>query len=94
MRTARGARAASLVRHVVYLKREVSRTTALTIVFAIVLITYERATQWTAWRLGFQPQLGRPWFESPGIPVYLPPAFGFEEAVGEPAIHGILRTVT
>jgi type IV secretion system protein VirD4 len=40
-----------------------------------VLITVWGATQWTAWRLGFQPQLGRPWFELwPGVPVYLPPA--------------------
>jgi type IV secretory pathway TraG/TraD family ATPase VirD4 len=31
---------------------------------------------WTAWRLGFQPQLGHPWFHLwPGMPVYLPPAF-------------------
>jgi type IV secretion system protein VirD4 len=48
----------------------------ITIVLAIVLITVWGATQWTAWRLGFQPQLGRPWFELwPGFPVYLPPAF-------------------
>ena len=34
------------------------------------------ATQWTAWRLGYQPQLGQPWFElAPGVPIYLPPAF-------------------
>ena len=32
-----------------------------------------RATQWTAWRLGYQPQLGPPWFELVGMPVY-PPA--------------------
>jgi hypothetical protein len=26
------------------------------------------ATQWTAWRLGYQPQLGQPWFELwPGV---------------------------
>ena len=35
----------------------------ITLVFSIVLITMWAATQWTAWRLGFQPQLGRPWFE-------------------------------
>jgi type IV secretion system protein VirD4 len=47
----------------------------ITIVLAIVLIGVRGATQWTAWRLGFQPQLGRPWFELwPGIPVYVPPA--------------------
>src|SRR5690242_5955183 len=48
----------------------------ITIVFSIVLITLWLATQWTAWRLGYQPQLGRPWFElAGGIPVYFPPAF-------------------
>jgi type IV secretion system protein VirD4 len=45
------------------------------IVFAIVLATIWLATQWTAWRLGFQPQLGPPWFELAGTPVYVPPAF-------------------
>jgi type IV secretion system protein VirD4 len=44
-------------------------------VFAIVLATMWLATQWTAWRLGFQPQLGPPWFEIAGAPVYVPPAF-------------------
>jgi type IV secretion system protein VirD4 len=33
------------------------------------------ATQWVAFRLGFQPQLGNPWFELAGLPVYYPPAF-------------------
>jgi len=45
------------------------------VVFAIVLATMWVATQWTAWRLGFQPQLGPPWFQLVGAPVYLPPAF-------------------
>ncbi|MFO1116546.1 MAG: conjugal transfer protein TraG [Beijerinckiaceae bacterium] len=46
------------------------------IVSLIVLTTVWGATQWTAWRLGFQPELGRPWFEiSQGAPMYLPPAF-------------------
>jgi hypothetical protein len=37
---------------------------------------HRAATQWTAWRLGFQPQLGQPWFNIwPGMPVYLPQAF-------------------
>ena len=45
-------------------------------VFAVVLITMWAATQWTAWRLGYQPELGHPWFELvPGVPIYLPPAF-------------------
>ncbi|KRR02376.1 conjugal transfer protein TraG [Bradyrhizobium valentinum] len=46
------------------------------LVLTIVLITMWAATQWTAWRLGFQLQLGQPWFElAPGVPIYLPPAF-------------------
>jgi type IV secretion system protein VirD4 len=45
------------------------------IVFAIALATLWTATQWTAWRLGYQPQLGPPWFGILGLPVYLPPAF-------------------
>jgi type IV secretion system protein VirD4 len=44
-------------------------------VFAIVLTTTWGATQWTAWRLGFQPQLGAPWFDLAGLSVYPPPAF-------------------
>jgi len=46
----------------------------LTVVL-IVLFTTWAATQWTAWQLGFQPQLGEPWFRLIGIPVYYPPAF-------------------
>jgi type IV secretion system protein VirD4 len=45
------------------------------IVFAIVLATMWGATEWTAWRLGFQPELGLPWFELFHFPFYLPPAF-------------------
>lgn len=45
------------------------------IVSLIVLTTTWAATQWTALRLGFQPQLGQPWFELLGMPVYYPPAF-------------------
>jgi type IV secretion system protein VirD4 len=33
------------------------------------------ATEWVAWRLAFQSQLGRPWFEVFGWPLYQPPAF-------------------
>ena len=33
------------------------------------------ATEWTAWCLGFQPQLGQPWFELFGWPVYQPQDF-------------------
>ncbi|RWO24836.1 MAG: conjugal transfer protein TraG [Mesorhizobium sp.] len=44
-------------------------------VFLIVLMTMWAATEWTAWRLGFQPELGHPWFEIFHFPIYLPPAF-------------------
>jgi type IV secretion system protein VirD4 len=43
---------------------------------AVVLITQWAATQWVAWKLGYQPQLGQPWFEIVhGVPIYLPVAF-------------------
>ena len=46
------------------------------VVFSIVLVAIWAATQWTAWQLGYQPELGQPWFElAHTIPVYLPPAF-------------------
>jgi type IV secretion system protein VirD4 len=46
------------------------------IVVAIVLATMWAATQWVAWKLGYQPQLGQPWFELiSGLPIYLPPSF-------------------
>jgi type IV secretion system protein VirD4 len=44
-------------------------------VVLIVVVTTWTATQWTAWRLGFQPQLGNPWFDLAGWRVYHPPAF-------------------
>jgi type IV secretion system protein VirD4 len=45
------------------------------VVFAIVLVTTWGATQWTAWRLGYQAQLGAPWFVVGDQPVYAPLAF-------------------
>jgi type IV secretion system protein VirD4 len=45
------------------------------VVFTIVLLTTWAATQWTAWRLGFQPQIGEPWFTLAGWPIHYPPAF-------------------
>jgi type IV secretion system protein VirD4 len=45
------------------------------LVSAVVLAFLWAATEWTAWRLAFQPQLGRPWCELFGWPVYEPPAF-------------------
>jgi type IV secretion system protein VirD4 len=42
---------------------------------AVVVIFVWGATEWVAWRLAFQPQLGHPRFEILGWPVYDPPAF-------------------
>jgi type IV secretion system protein VirD4 len=47
----------------------------LLVVFTIVLLTTWGATEWTAWRLAFQPELGAPWFRLAGFPIYAPPAF-------------------
>ncbi|WP_448954886.1 conjugal transfer protein TraG [Labrys neptuniae] len=44
-------------------------------VVAIVLVTTWGATEWVAWRLAFQPELGVPWFRLFGFPFYLPPSF-------------------
>lgn len=47
----------------------------LIVVFLIVLAAVWGATQWVAWRLGFQAQLGPPMDIIWGVPVYPPPAF-------------------
>ena len=48
----------------------------IVVVLAIVVVTMWAATQWVAWKLGYQPQLGQPWFElSSEVPVYFPPSF-------------------
>ena len=47
----------------------------IVVVFLIVLTTTWGATQWTAWQLGFQSQLGALWFDLAGMPIYYPPAF-------------------
>ena len=44
-------------------------------VLSIVLFCVWGATEWVAWRLAFQPELGEPWFKLFGFPFYLPPAF-------------------
>lgn len=44
-------------------------------VFLIVLATTWGATQYVAWSLGYQAQLGPPWFVLFGMPIYYPPAF-------------------
>ncbi len=45
----------------------------IALVFLIVLLTTWGATQYVAWSLGYQDQLGPPWFQILGWPVYLPP---------------------
>lgn len=45
------------------------------VVTLIALAAVWGATQWTAWRLGYQPQLGGPWATLAGVPLYPPPAF-------------------
>jgi type IV secretion system protein VirD4 len=45
------------------------------VVCAIALATTWGATQWTAWRLVHQPELGPPWFWVGDWPLYPPPAF-------------------
>ena len=47
----------------------------LLIVVLIVLVAIWSATQWTASALGYQPELGTPWFMIGGYPIYPPPAF-------------------
>ncbi|BBB98530.1 MULTISPECIES: conjugal transfer protein TraG [Bradyrhizobium] len=44
-------------------------------VVAIIVATTWGATEWVAWRLAFQPELGTPWFRLFGLPFYLPPSF-------------------
>jgi len=46
----------------------------IALVFLIVLLTTWGATQYVAWSLGYQDQLGPPWFAVFGVPVYYPPA--------------------
>ena len=46
----------------------------ITIVFLIILATTWGATQYVAWSLGYQAQLGPPWFVLFGMPIYYPPA--------------------
>jgi type IV secretion system protein VirD4 len=47
----------------------------IAVVFLIVLLTTWAATQYVAWSLGFQAQLGAPWFSLFGLPIYYPPTF-------------------
>jgi type IV secretion system protein VirD4 len=45
------------------------------IVIAVVVMATWGATQWTAWRLGYQIELGQPWMQIASLKVYPPPAF-------------------
>lgn len=45
------------------------------VVSLIVLATTWGATEWVAWRLGFQPELGKPIAQALGLSIYQPPAF-------------------
>jgi type IV secretion system protein VirD4 len=47
----------------------------LLLVSAVVLAFLWAATEWTAWRLAFQPQLGQAWFMIERWPIYQPLAF-------------------
>src|SRR5690554_4672258 len=44
-------------------------------VFIIILAGIWSATQWTAFALGFQSELGAPWFMIGDWPIYSPPSF-------------------
>jgi type IV secretion system protein VirD4 len=45
------------------------------VVLTVMLAFVWGATEWTAWQLAFQPELGPSWFVLFGWPFYLPPAF-------------------
>jgi type IV secretion system protein VirD4 len=62
------------------------------LVCATVLGFVWAATQWTAWQLAFQAQLGPPWFSVFGWPVYQPPAFFWWWFAYDAYAHGIFVT--
>jgi type IV secretion system protein VirD4 len=48
----------------------------IALVLSLIVLSWWAATQWTAWELAFQPELGRPWFRLfHRWPVYAPPLF-------------------
>jgi len=49
--------------------------TQIVVVLTVVLAAIWGATQWTAWRLGYQPQLGQPWGHIGVVSLYQPSAF-------------------
>ena len=44
----------------------------IAVVFAVAIGGLWLATQWAAWKLGYQPQLGLPWFTLFHQPLYRP----------------------
>ncbi len=68
-------------------------------VFAIILLAIWSATQWTAAALGYQPELGEPWFWIGGSPIYPPPAFfwwwfAFDAYAPSVFVHGAFIAVS
>ena len=68
-------------------------------VFAIILLTIWSATQWTAAALGYQPELGEPWFWIGASPIYPPPAFfwwwfAFDAYAPSVFVHGAFIAVS
>ena len=61
------------------------------VVLSMIMLSWWTATQWTAWELAFQPELGRPWFTVlHRWPVYAPPLFfwwWYEFDAYAPAAH-------
>ena len=53
-------------------------------VLSIAIGSVWLATEWAAWHLGFQPQLGAPWFVLFGTPIY---------AYLEPGMQGLAWAV-
>jgi type IV secretion system protein VirD4 len=45
------------------------------VVLLTALMAIWAATEWTAWRLAFQPELGSSWFRLAGLPIYQPHCF-------------------
>jgi type IV secretion system protein VirD4 len=63
------------------------------VIFGIVISAVWSATEWTAWRLNFQQELGKPTWHLWTMPVYLPPAFfwwwfAYDAYAPEVFLHG------
>ncbi|MDE2113038.1 MAG: conjugal transfer protein TraG [Alphaproteobacteria bacterium] len=62
------------------------------LVGAVVLAFLWAATEWTAWQLAFQPELGRPWFAVFGWPFYKPLSFFWWWFAFDAYAHSIFMT--